>query len=142
MMPTCGLWIGLLKKSLEETTSYVFGAATYGKVEAKKMKMRTMRARNEVAKEGLYVGHLADGYCVVQTERGKEIKVDEDRIKVIKRIFDLYTQGYTIDRINLKYSTLIMYQLRTVIGLHLQNSRVIKRPTTEKALMCQLKERM
>ena len=87
------------KEELEETTSYVFGAATYGKVEAKKMKMRTMRARNEVAKEGLYVGHLADGYCVVQTERGKEIKVDEDRIKVIKRIFDLYTQGYTIDRI-------------------------------------------
>lgn len=129
------------KEELEETTSYVFGAATYGKVEAKKMKMRTMRARNEVAKEGLYVGHLADGYCVVQTERGKEIKVDEDRIKVIKRIFDLYTQGYTIDRI-MKYSTLIMYQLRTVIGLHLQNSRVIKRPTTEKALMCQLKERM
>lgn len=87
------------KEELEETTSYVFGAATYGKVEAKKMKMRTMRARNEVAKEGLYVGHLSDGYCVVQTERGKEIRIDEDRKEVIQRIFDLYTQGYTIDRI-------------------------------------------
>lgn len=87
------------KEELEETTSYVFGAATYGKVEAKKMKMRTMRARNEVAKEGLYVGHLSDGYCVVETERGKEIKIDEDRKEVIQKIFDLYTQGYTIDRI-------------------------------------------
>ena len=87
------------KEELEETTSYVFGAATYGKVEAKKMKLRTMRARNEVAKEGLYVGHLSDGYCVVETERGKEIKIDEDRVEVIHKIFDLYTQGNTIDRI-------------------------------------------
>lgn len=87
------------KEELEETTSYVFGAATYGKVEAKKMKLRTMRARNEVAKEGLYVGHLSDGYCVVQTERGKEIKIDDDRKEVVQRIFDLYSQGYTIDRI-------------------------------------------
>ena len=61
--------------------------------------MRTMRARNEVAKEGLYVGHLSDGYCVVKTERGKEIKIDEDRKEVIQKIFDLYTQGNTIDRI-------------------------------------------
>ena len=87
------------KEEIEETTEYIFGAATYGKVEAKKMKLRTMRARNEVAKEGLYVGHLSDGYCVVETERGKEIRIDEDRKEVIKTIFDLYTKGYTIDRI-------------------------------------------
>lgn len=93
------------KEEIEETTEYVFGAATYGKVEAKKMKMRTMRARNEVAKEGLYVGHLSDGYCVVQTERGKEIKIDEDRKGVIKRIFDLYTQGYSISKITELFNT-------------------------------------
>ena len=87
------------KEEIEETTEYVFGAATYGKVEAKKIKLRMTRARNEVAKEGLYVGHLSDGYCVVETERGKEIRIDEDRKEVIQRIFDLYTQGYTIDRI-------------------------------------------
>ena len=87
------------KEEIEETTEYVFSAATYGKVEAKKIKLRMTRARNEVAKEGLYVGHLSDGYCVVETERGKEIKVDEDRKEVIKMIFDLYTQGNTIDRI-------------------------------------------
>ena len=89
----------LTKEEIEETTEYIFGAATYGKVEAKKMKLRTMRARNEVAKEGLYVGHLSDGYCVVETERGKEIRIDEERKEVIKTIFDLYTKGYTIDRI-------------------------------------------
>jgi len=89
----------LTKEENEETTEYLFGAATYGKVEAKKMKMRTMRARNEVAKEGLYVGHLSDGYCVVETEKGKEIRIDEDRKEVIKTIFNLYTQGYNIDRI-------------------------------------------
>ena len=87
------------KEEIEETTEYVFGAATYGKVEAKKIKMRMSRARNEVAKEGLYVGHLSDGYCVVHTERGKEIRIDEERKEVIQRIFDLYTQGYTIDKI-------------------------------------------
>lgn len=87
------------KEEIEETTSYVFGAATYGKVEIRKMKERTMRGRNEVAKEGMYVGHLSDGYCVVKTERGKEIRVDEDRAEVIHKIFDLYTQGNTIDRI-------------------------------------------
>ena len=87
------------KEELEETTSYVFGAATYGKIEVRKMKERTKRGRNEVAKEGLYVGHLSDGYCVVLTERGKEIKKDEERIEVIQTIFNLYTQGYTIDRI-------------------------------------------
>lgn len=87
------------KEEVEETTEYIFGAATYGKVEAKKMKMRTMRARNEVAKEGLYVGHLSDGYCVVETERGKEIRIDEDRRKVIERIFDLYVKGNSISKI-------------------------------------------
>lgn len=87
------------KEEIEETTEYIFGAATYGKVEAEKMKNRTMRARNLVAKEGLYVGHLSDGYCVVQTERGKEIKPDDERKEVIKKIFDLYEQGNTVDRI-------------------------------------------
>lgn len=93
------------KEELEETTSYVFGAATYGKVEVRKMKERTKRGRNEVAKEGLYVGHLSDGYCVLQTEKGKEIRIDEDRKEVIQKIFDLYTQGYTIDRIAETFNT-------------------------------------
>lgn len=87
------------KEVIEKTTDYLFNVATYGKNEAEKMKERTKRGRDEVAKEGLYVGHLSDGYCVVQTERGKEIKIDDDRKEVIKKIFDLYTQGYSIDKI-------------------------------------------
>lgn len=87
------------KEEIEKTTDYLFNAATYGKIEANKMRERTMRGRNEIAEEGLYVGHLSDGYCVVQTERGKEIKVDEDRRPVIKRIFKMYEEGYTTDRI-------------------------------------------
>lgn len=87
------------KEEIEETTSYVFGAATYGKVEVRKMKERTKRGRNEVAKEGLYVGHLSDGYCVKQTERGKEIVIDDDRKAVIEEIFNLYEQGFSTDRI-------------------------------------------
>ncbi len=87
------------KEEIEETTEYIFGAATYGKVEAKKIRLRMTRARNEVAKEGLYVGHLSDGYRVVETERGKEIKIDDDRKPVIKRIFTMYEDGNPIDRI-------------------------------------------
>ena len=87
------------KEVIEKTTDYLFNAATYGKNEAEKMRERTMRGRRKVAEEGLYVGHLSDGFCVVQTERGKEIRIDEDRKEVIQRIFDLYIQGYTIDRI-------------------------------------------
>lgn len=88
------------KEVIEKTTDYLFNAATYGKNEAQKMKERTMRGRNKVAEEGLYVGHLSDGYCVVQTEQGKIIKRDTDREEVIHTIFDLYTlDNYTIDRI-------------------------------------------
>lgn len=87
------------KKEIDETTNYVFSKATSGKYEVEIMKERIKRSKDEVARKGLYIGHLSDGYCVVQTENGKEIKIDEDRKKVIKRIFDLYQQGYTIDKI-------------------------------------------
>ena len=89
----------ITKEEIPKTKDYLFGAATYGEKEAEKMKTRTMRGRNEVAQKGLYVGHLSDGYYVVQTEIGKEIRIDEDRKEVIQSIFDLYTKGYTIDRI-------------------------------------------
>jgi len=94
------------KEEIEKTTDYLFNAATYGKNEAEKMKNRTMRGRNKVAEEGLYVGHLSDGYCVVQTEQGKIIKIDKDREDVIHTIFDLYTHdNYTIDRIAKYFNT-------------------------------------
>lgn len=87
------------KEEIEETTNYVFGAATYGKVEAKKIKKRTMRARNELAKGGWYVGHLADGYIAIPYGNHKKIVRDDDRKKVIIRIFDLFINGKSTDEI-------------------------------------------
>lgn len=87
------------KEEIEETTNYVFGAATYGKVEAKKIKKRTMRARNELAKGGWYVGHLSDGYLAKQEGVHKKIVIDDERKKVIIRIFDLFINGKSTDEI-------------------------------------------
>ena len=70
------------KKEIDETTNYVFSKATSGKHEVEIMKERIKRSKDEVARKGLYVGHLSDGYCVVLTQNGKEIKIDEDRKKV------------------------------------------------------------
>ncbi|WP_028912171.1 recombinase family protein [Prevotella sp. MA2016] len=87
------------KEEITKTKDYLFGAATYGEKEAEKMRIRTMRGRNEAAQKGLYVGHLSDGYYVVETEKGKEIKVDNSRRGVIERIFNLYEHGYSTDKI-------------------------------------------
>lgn len=87
------------KEEIEETTNYIFGAATYGKVEAKKIKKRTMRARNELARGGWYVGHLSDGYLAKQDGIHKKIVIDDERKKVIIRIFDLFINGKSTDEI-------------------------------------------
>lgn len=87
------------KEEIEETTNYVFGAATYGKVEAKKIKKRTMRARNELARGGWYVGHLSDGYLAKQEGIHKKIVIDDERKNVIIRIFDLFINGKSTDEI-------------------------------------------
>jgi len=87
------------KEEIEETTNYVFGAATYGKVEAKKMKQRTMRARNELAKGGWYVGHLSDGYIAKNNGKHKRIEIDNERASVIKRVFELFIGGKSTDEI-------------------------------------------
>lgn len=87
------------KEEIEETTNFVFGAATYGKVEAKKMKQRTMRARNELAKGGWYVGHLSDGYIAIESGKHKKIVIDSERASVIKRVFELFLEGKSTDEI-------------------------------------------
>ena len=87
------------KEEIEETTNYVFGAATYGKIEAKKIKKRTMRARDELAKGGWYVGHLSDGYITKLIGVHKKIVIDKDRKGVIERIFDLFVNGKSTDEI-------------------------------------------
>lgn len=89
-------------ETLEEnidTTNYIYGAATYGRNEAEKFVKRTQRGRNARAEMGLYVGHLADGYCVDNSQSRKVILIDEDRQNVIKEIFDYCEKGYSSDKI-------------------------------------------
>ena len=75
-----------------DTTNKIFGYATYGKSEWEKIRRRTMRGRNEKAKQGLYVGHLSDGYKVEIRGGEKRIKIDEERAGVIRDIFNMYTE--------------------------------------------------
>ena len=87
------------KDEIEETTNYIFGAATYGKVEAKKIKKRTMRARDTLAEGGWYVGHLSDGYMTENKGKHKKIIKDPKREGVIIRIFELFIAGKSTDEI-------------------------------------------
>lgn len=83
-----------------DTTNKIFGYATYGQSEWEKIRKRTMRGRNEKAKQGLYVGHLSDGYKVEIKGGEKHIKIDEERAAVIRDIFDMYTeQGMSTEKI-------------------------------------------
>ena len=76
----------------DATIENIFAAANYGVSEWKKIRKRTKRGRDFKAEQGLYVGHLSDGYKVVIGSDGeKHIDIDEERSKVIQRIFDLYT---------------------------------------------------
>lgn len=60
--------------------------------ELKRIKERTARGREEKARHGFYIGHLKDGYKVSINEEGnKIIEIDEERAKIIKKIFELYT---------------------------------------------------
>lgn len=79
-------------KEDNDTTNKIFGYATYGKSELEKIRKRTMRGRDEKARQGLYVGHLSDGYKVVLVGREKHIDIDEERAEVIRDIFKLYTE--------------------------------------------------
>lgn len=80
------------KEEVTDTTSYIFGAAMYGKAELTKIKARTMRGRDEKAKKGLFVGHISDGYKVELINKEKHIVIDEERKEIIVKIFNLYTE--------------------------------------------------
>jgi DNA invertase Pin-like site-specific DNA recombinase len=73
------------------------GAAEGVEREREMIIKRTSRGRIQTAEKGLYVGHLADGYIAVLNKcKEKEIKIDEGRAAVIRRIFDMYdTDGYS-----------------------------------------------
>lgn len=75
----------------------LYGAAESVEREREMIIKRTSRGRTITAEKGLYVGHLADGYIAVLNERKeKEIRIDEGRVDVIKRIFEMYDgDGYS-----------------------------------------------
>lgn len=69
---------------------------------------RTRPRREKLGKEGYYIGHISDGYCVEESwgtyEDGrrrkiKKIKVDEERRKVIEDIYNYYLNGESTDKI-------------------------------------------
>ena len=86
-------------QEIEETSNIIFGASTYGKRELEKIKKRTSRGRDAKAKNGDYVGHLSDGFMVEIIGKRKRIVEDKERSPVIKRIFELYIEGNSTDRI-------------------------------------------
>lgn len=72
------------------TTQFIFGAATGLQAEWKKIRERTKRGRDNKAKKGLYVGHIADGYRVELKGNEKTFAIDEERAAIIRSIFDMY----------------------------------------------------
>ena len=87
------------KEENKEATDYIFAHATYGQKELEKMKKRTKKGRDALARGGWYVGHLSDGYVTEQIGTRKKIIIDNNRANVIKRIFDLYINGKSTDEI-------------------------------------------
>ena len=85
----------------------LYGAAESVEREREMIIKRTSRGRELTAKKGLYVGHLADGYIAKTNNKTKEreIKVDEERAPVIRRIFDMYDKD--------DYST---YQIKDILN--------------------------
>ena len=74
----------------------LIGAAESVEKERERIKARTMRGRIASGAKGLYTGHLADGYIVKLNDKNeKYIDVDDHRIEVIKRIFQLYLHHST-----------------------------------------------
>lgn len=69
---------------------------------------RTTPARERVAAEGYYIGHLSDGFCVKEgwglwddgrRRKLKYIVIDEERKEVIQQIYSLFIEGFSTDRI-------------------------------------------
>lgn len=87
------------KDLLRDNTNQLIGASIYGLKEWQKIAQRTKRGRDNIAKQGYYVGHVSDGYIPVKDGKHKVIKVDNQRKDVIKRIFKLYVEGNSTDMI-------------------------------------------
>ena len=87
------------KDRLDANINKLIGASAYGLQEWDKIAKRTKRGRDELAKKGLYVGHLADGYMAIKEGEHKRIVPDDDRKQVIIDIFDYFIGGKSTDEI-------------------------------------------
>lgn len=93
---------------LDENVMQRLAADTTPQKERENIAKRTQTPRSELGKQGYYIGHLSDGYCVKEEwgtyEDGRRRKIktiipDEKRKGVIKRIFELYLKGNSTDKI-------------------------------------------
>ena len=88
------------KKTEDDNIMMLVGGAKSVEIERKRIKERTKRGRDNKAEKGFYVGHLADGYTWELQNGDKVIIRDEERAKLIKRIFEMYAeQGYSASMI-------------------------------------------
>lgn len=81
---------------------------TSGKTERLNIIARTQPQREKLGREGYFVGHISDGYCVKESwgvyddgrrRKIKEIIIDEERAPVIRKIFRYYLNGESTDKI-------------------------------------------
>ena len=88
------------KKTEDDNIMMLVGGAKSVEIERKRIRERTKRGRDNKAEKGFYVGHLADGYSWELQNGNKVIIRDEERAKLIKRIFEMYAeQGYSASMI-------------------------------------------
>lgn len=87
-------------KPVDANINQLYGGATAVEIERERMRARTMRGRDSKAEKGLFVGHVKDGYTTRIVNGEKEIVIDEERAKVIRRIFDYYVNdGHSTSQI-------------------------------------------
>ncbi len=130
-----GIWTIENGKILVENTKAIRACADAVYDELMAIKERTMRGRDDRAREGKYVGHVADGYIV---NRDGTFSIDEVRKPDIVKIFDLYANcKYSTDEISAilnaeKVKTATHYRATSDLFPNYKPQIVIKRKTGDK----------
>ena len=87
-------------KHNDEGILELYGGARGVEIERERITKRTQRGKNAKAKQGLFIGHVKDGYKPILSENGdKIIVIDTDREPVIRKIFKLYLKGLSTSEI-------------------------------------------
>lgn len=80
-------------KPIDANIQQLQGGAKAVEIERERIRERTMRGRDATAAKGLFVGHVKDGYTTELVNGEQRIVRDENRVGVIKKIFDLYVNN-------------------------------------------------